>query len=289
VSIFVDMSYLIADSGSTKTDWCLLKKNRKPVHFTTAGINPYLQSANAISIMLGQELPIANLPSVPQKICYYGAGAASKEKQLEMGLVLKNHFGVKKVEVNGDMLAAARGVCGEQKGIICILGTGSSSGYFDGKRIKERQPSLGYIAGDEGSGNHMGKRVLQYYTYGTFDSQLTMDFEMRFGNNIENIVHKLYHEPYPNRLLATFVTLLTENRGHYMVENIIEDCLNDFFTTNILKYRQSWKKPIHFVGSVAYVFSDVINSLCHQYELELGVIEQSPMEGLIKFHKSVME
>jgi len=283
------MSYLIADSGSTKTDWCLLKKNKKPVHFTTAGINPYLQSSNSISLMLSDELPANSLKTVPEKICYYGAGAAAKDKQLEMSLILKTHFGVKKVEVNGDMLAAARALCGGEKGIVCILGTGSSSCYYDGKKIKERQPSLGFIAGDEGSGNHMGKRVLQYYTYGTFDTQLMMDFEMRFGNSIENIVHKLYHEPYPNRFLATFVTLLKENRGHYMVENILEDCLNDFFTTNILKYRQSWKKPLFFSGSVAYYFSDVIQSLCQQYELDMGEITQSPMEGLIKYYKELMD
>ncbi|NDC41079.1 MAG: N-acetylglucosamine kinase [Chitinophagia bacterium] len=239
--------------------------------------------------MLSEELPLSNLTPVPDKICYYGAGAAAKAKQVEMAHILKSHFGVKKVEVNGDMLAAGRALCGDQKGIVCILGTGSSSGFYDGKKIKERQPSLGYIAGDEGSGNHMGKRVLQYYTYGTFDTQLRMDFEMRFGNNIEDIVRKLYHEPYPNRYLATFVALLKENRGHYMVENIIEDCLNDFFTTNILKYRQSWKNPLYFTGSVAWYFHDMLESLCQQYELDMGVVTQSPMEGLIRFHEASLK
>ncbi len=282
------MAYLIVESGSTKTDWCLLRKNKKPVYHTTSGINPYLQSPESILEMLQLEMPVGHLKHAPAQICYYGAGAASKLKQQEISTILKQHFGVTKVEVNGDMMAAARALCGDKKGIVCILGTGSASCYYDGKKIKDRQPSLGYIAGDEGSGNYLGKRILQYYTYNTFDTELRMDFEMRFGNDLEQIINKLYHEPYPNRYLASFVALLIENRGHYMVENIIEDCLNDFFQVSILKYRQSWKKPLYFTGSVAFLFSDIINSLCHQYELEPGKIEQSPMEGLVKYHKALL-
>jgi N-acetylglucosamine kinase-like BadF-type ATPase len=282
------MAYLIVESGSTKTDWCLLRKNKKPVYHTTSGINPYLQSPESILEMLQLEMPVGHLKHAPAQICYYGAGAVSKLKQQEISTILKQHFGVTKVEVNGDMMAAARALCGDKKGIVCILGTGSASCYYDGKKIKDRQPSLGYIAGDEGSGNYLGKRILQYYTYNTFDTELRMDFEMRFGNDLEQIINKLYHEPYPNRYLASFVALLIENRGHYMVENIIEDCLNDFFQVSILKYRQSWKKPLYFTGSVAFLFSDIINSLCHQYELEPGKIEQSPMEGLVKYHKALL-
>lgn len=282
------MSYLVVDSGSTKTDWCLLKKNKKSLHFHTAGINPFLQNPESIADMLQQELTADKIGNAPDAIFYYGAGAASKPKQVLMQDILRKHFGVKKVTVQSDMMAAAHALCGDQKGIVCILGTGSSSCYYDGDKIKERRPSLGYIAGDEGSGNHMGKRVLQYYSYGTFDAQLTMDFEMRFGKDLPEIINHLYHQPYPNRYLASFVSLLKDNRGHYMVENIIEDCLNDFFQTNILKYRQSWKKPLFFSGSVAYLFSDVILHLCEQYELELGTVVQSPMEGLLNYYKGRM-
>lgn len=282
------MSYLVVDSGSTKTDWCLLKKNKKAQHFHTPGINPFLQNPESIASMLQEELSIDKIGNTPDAIFYYGAGAASKPKQVLMQDILRKHFGVKKVTVQSDMMAAAHALCGDNKGIVCILGTGSSSCYYDGDKIKERRPSLGYIAGDEGSGNHMGKRVLQYYSYGTFDAQLIMDFEMRFGNDLPEIINNLYHQPYPNRYLASLVSLLKDNRGHYMVENIIEDCLNDFFQTNILKYRQSWKKPLFFSGSVAYLFSDVIQHLCNQYELELGTVVQSPMDGLLSYYKDHM-
>ncbi len=277
-------AYLLADSGSTKTDWCLIKKGKEPLYFTTSGFNPYLQSKEDILKTLQKELEWNNEEHKASKLFYYGAGASTKEKQALLEEIMIEHFGVKKVKVEGDLLAAARSICGDKKGMICILGTGSSSGYYNGKNVKEQQPSLGYIAGDEGSGNYMGKRILQYYTYGTFDAELKMHFEMHFGSDVRHIVNKLYHEPYPNRYLATFVSVLSENRGHYMVENIIEDCLNDFFQTNILKYRQSWNLPLYFIGSIAFGFKDIIESLCNQYELELGNIMKSPMDGLIKYH-----
>jgi glucosamine kinase len=280
-------SFLIAESGSTKTDWCFLKKGKKPVHFKTSGINPYLQKQDEILALLKNELPWDGTYKA-DNLCYYGAGAASKENQQIVAQALRKHFGISKVEVQSDMLAAARALCGDKKGVVCVLGTGSSSCYYNGKAIKEQKVSLGYVAGDEGSGNYMGKRVLQYYAYNTFDTELKMVFEGHFGNNITAILNKLYHEPFPNRLLATFVQLLKDNRGHFMVENIIEDCLNDFFSTNILKYRQSWRSPLYFTGSVAYEFRDVLTSLCHQYELEIGRIEKSPIDGLLKYYKNLL-
>lgn len=278
-------TYLVADSGSTKTDWCLLKKGKKPIHFSTQGINPYLQSKDAIVETLKKELPWNNAKYKADHLSYFGAGASNPEKQLFLHNILKAHFGIKKTEVEGDMLAACRALCGTKSGIVCILGTGSASCYYDGKKIKEQRPSLGYIAGDEGGGNYMGKRILQYYAYGTFDAELKTGFEMRFGNDIRQIINTLYHQPNPNRYLASFVTLLKDTRGHYMVENIIEDCLNDFFHTSILKHRNSWKLPLYFSGSVAYEFRDVLESLCNQYELEIGDVIKSPMDGLIKYYK----
>ena len=112
-----------------------------------------------------------------------------------------------------------------------------------------------------------------------------MYFEQHFGNSVPAMLEKLYREPFPNRYLASFVQLLIDNRGHFMVENIIEDCLNDFFHMQILKYRYSWKSPIHFVGSIAYEFKEVLKALCEQYELELGNIVKSPIHTLVKYHK----
>lgn len=281
-------SILLAESGSTKTDWCLLEKGKRPVHFKTAGINPYLQSANDIHKMLKDELTWNAKKHRADKIAYYGAGAGNEKRQKELETILKGYFGIKKADVQSDMMAAARALCGDKKGIVSILGTGSNSCYYNGKKIAEQKASLGFIAGDEGSGNYLGKRVLQYYAYKTFDAELMMAFEQLFGNDLPAIIAKLYREPFPNRYLASFVQLLVQNRGHFMVENIIEDCLNDFFHHHILKYRQSWKLPLYFTGAVAYEFKDVIHALCEQYELEPGKIEKSPIDGLINYHKQLL-
>lgn len=278
-------SLLLADSGSTKTDWCLLRKGKKAVYFKTTGINPLLQTQEMITTLLQNEMGWNSKKHEAAAISFYGAGAGSKDRQKEVATVLRRFFGAEKVEVNGDMMAAARALCGNNKGIVCILGTGSNSCYYNGSTIKEQQASLGFIAGDEGSGNYMGKRVLQYYAYKTFDTELTMAFEQLYGNDLPQILQKLYKEPFPNRYLSQFVQLLAQNRGHYMVENIIEDSLNDFFHYHVLKYRQSWKQPLYFTGSVAWEFRDVIAGICNQYELELGRIEKSPLEGLIQYHK----
>ena len=278
-------SLLLAESGSTKTDWCLIKKTGKPKHFKTSGINPYLQSTEQILSLLEHELEWDETKYETTQISFYGAGASRIEQQKKLTDVLKQFFGIRSIEVQCDMMAAARAMCGDEKGIVCILGTGSNSCYYDGKKIKERQVSLGYIAGDEGSGNYLGKRVLQYYAYNTFDDELKMLFEQQFGSDIGAILRRLYSEPFPNRYLATFVDLLKQNRGHYMVENIIEDSLNDFFHNHVVKYRQSWSQPLYFTGSVAFEFSDVIENLCHQYELELGKIEKSPIDNLVKYHR----
>ena len=281
-------TYLVADSGSTKTDWCLMKKGKKPVHFSTQGINPYLQTKDMIAGMLKNELPWDNTKHKVDKLHYFGAGAANPEKQAFLQDILKAHFAVKNTEVAGDLVAAARALCGEKKGIVCILGTGSASCYYNGKKIMDQRPSLGYIAGDEGGGNYIGKRILQYYAYGTFDNELKIAFEMRYGSDLKQIINKLYHEPNPNRYLASFVPLLKDCRGHFMVENIIEDCLNDFFHSSILKHRHSWNMPLYFSGSVAYEFRDVLENLCSQYELEIGKVQKSPMDGLIKYYKKLV-
>ncbi|MBL7719165.1 MAG: N-acetylglucosamine kinase [Flavipsychrobacter sp.] len=278
------MSLLIAESGSTKTDWRLIQPARKPVKFDTGGINPRLQTNDEIIEQLGRELKWNPNKHPVSSIVYYGAGVGSPAIQKELTATLKQFFNVKKIDVYSDIIGAARGLCGDKKGIVSIIGTGSNSCYYNGRSIKDQQVSLGFIAGDEGSGNHMGKRVLQYYAYNTFDTELRMAFEQLFGGDIPAILHKLYKEPFPNRYLATYVQLLAQNRGHYMVENIIEDCLNDFFHHHILKYRQSWKLPLYFTGSVAFEFKDVIQRLCDQYELDMGTVAKSPLDGLVKYH-----
>jgi glucosamine kinase len=278
------MNILIADSGSTKCEWCLLTNGKKKL-IETQGISPYFLNGAQIEQILRNELmPGLKLAKI-DSIFYYGTGCGSAVNRSMVQKAIRRSFATATIQVNHDLMGAARALCGKKKGIACILGTGSNSCYFDGKKILKNSPGLGYVLGDEGSGAYLGKKVLQYYLYNTFDEELRYKFDARYTTNQSEILDHLYKQPLPNRYLAAFAIFLAENRGHYMIENILEDGINDFFFYHLCKYRESWKYPIHFVGSVAYGFRDVIRELGKGYEFELGNIYQKPMDGLIAYHR----
>ena len=278
-------SVLIADSGSTKTQWCLLQDGKKKM-ISTQGISPYFLNDDSLGIILRKELApkMVNMPV--DDIFYYGTGCSNPDNISLIKRGLKKIFPSAKINVQHDLMGAARALCGDKKGIACILGTGSNSCFYNGKRIVKNSPGLGFILGDEGSGSHLGKKVVQYYLYNTFDAELMEKFQSKYSADASEILDNVYKRPLPNRYLAEFVSFLTENRGHYMVENIIEDSLNDFFFNHIYKYRESWSLPINFAGSVAFGFKDVLAQMCSDFELTLGTVIKDPMEGLIKYHSN---
>lgn len=276
-------SKLIADSGSTKCEWCLLADGKKK-KIITQGISPYFVSEEQLQEILQKELS-RKINAEVDEIYYYGTGLGNPDNVKFIKRGLKKVFPSAKIEAEIDLLAAARAVCGHEKGIACILGTGSNSCYYNGRKIVKNSPGLGYVLGDEGSGAYLGKKVVQHYLYNTFDEDLMLRFKNQFNTDINEILEHVYKMPQPNRYLASFAIFLAENRGHYMIENIIEDGLNEFFFTHLYKYRESWLYPISFVGSVAYGFRDVLKDLCASYELELGKILKQPMEGLIQYHQ----
>jgi len=279
------MNILIADSGATKCEWCLLSNGKKKKTIDTQGISPYFLDAAGIGQVIGRELlPVLKTTELDQ-VFYYGTGCANPDNVKIVRKALREAFRGAEVHVTHDLMGAALALCGTTKGISCILGTGSNSCYFDGRKIVKNSPGLGFVLGDEGSGAYLGKKVLQYYLYNTFDEELRYKFDAKYATSSKEILEHVYKHPLPNRYLASFTLFLVENRGHYMVENIIEDGLNDFFFNHLCKYRESWKLPIHFVGGVAYGFRDVVKELCETYEFELGNILQKPMDGLIKYHQ----
>lgn len=277
------MAILLADSGATKCEWCLIKNGRKTIIFTQ-GISPYFLTIQQISQLLATEL----LPSLKKtqvsEVYYYGTGLSNPNNVKMLEKALRHTFPDAKVKADHDMMAAARALCGREKGIACILGTGSNSCYFNGSKILKNRPGLGYVLGDEGSGAYLGKKVVQYYLYDTYDEDLRYKFDQAFGVDRVEILENVYKKPLANRYLASFAVFLAQNRGHYMVENILEDGLNEFFFQHLCKYNESWKHPIHFVGGVAFGFQDVLRQLCDSYEFEMGRVLKNPMEGLIEYH-----
>lgn len=274
---------LIADSGATKAEWCLVNGGKIKT-IITQGISPYFLNTEQITDLLIKELkPKLRNVSIDE-VFYYGTGCANTENAQSVKKAITNVLPGSKVAVTHDLMAAARALCGRKKGIACILGTGSNSCYYNGKKIVKNSPGLGYILGDEGSGAYLGKKVIQYYLYGTFDDELMGRFDVTYTTNKAEILEHVYKKPLPNRYLASFARFLADNRGHYMIENIIEDGLNDFFFNHLCKYRESWTLPVSFVGSIAFGFKDVLQDLCNCYEFELGRVMKTPMEGLLEYH-----
>ncbi len=274
---------LIADSGSTKTEWVLVKsKSRK--YIDTQGLSPYfLNTAQIVDILTAEMMPKLKKEKI-DAIYFYGTGCSNPENVKIVQKALAQLFGKCLIKVDHDLMGAAKALCQHGKGIACILGTGSNSCFYNGKKITKNSPGLGYVLGDEGSGAYLGKKVLQYYIYNTFDEDLMERFKSKFGVETLEILNNVYKKPLANRYLASFAIFLVENRGHYMIENIIEDSFNDFFFTHVYKYKESWTMPINFVGSVAYGFRDVLKDMCKTYELQLGTVIKKPLDGLIKYH-----
>ncbi len=274
---------LICDSGSTKAEWCLLNGKSKKI-VTTQGLSPYFLTTQQIQQIIAKELMPKIKNIIIDEVFFYGTGCSNPENVKSVKKAISLVFSKAKVTVDHDLMGAAKALCGRNKGIACILGTGSNSCFYNGKKIVKNSPGLGYVLGDEGSGAYLGKKVIQYFLYKTFDEDLMDRFNAKYATNSVDILNHVYKQPLPNRYLASFVPFLIENRGHYMIENIIEDAFNDFFFNHIYKYRESWQMPINFVGSVAFGFKDVLKEMCNAYELQLGIVIKKPMDGLIKYH-----
>ncbi len=277
-------SKLIADSGATKTEWQILGQGRHKSFFTS-GISPYHMDQSQIEKLILSEFPASFFRKDLIAIHYYGTGCYTKPQANIVKKALLNIFPAADLNVSHDLMGAALALCGDQKGIACILGTGSNSCVYNGKRIVANSPGLGYILGDEGSGAYLGKKVIQHVLYGIFDKELIDAFQERYKTDKAEILHRVYKEPFANRYLAGFSTFLSQHRGHYMIENIIEDGIGDFFIQHLETYPKRYDLPVHFVGSIAFYFKDKIAELCKAYGYKMGKVIKRPMDGLVEYHK----
>lgn len=288
---------LLADSGSTKTDWCSITKLDKRTEeqkrtdefiktqysqVQTQGINPVVMETDSILRILYKEL----LPQLPvqaiESIYFYGAGCTST-KSIILKNCLKKVFGEQvHIEVYSDLLGAARALCGHTPGIACIMGTGSNSGFYDGDKIAQHTPSLGYILGDEGSGAYLGKCLIN----GVLKKQLPADICRDFLNETqliqEEVIDCVYRKPKANRFLAGFAPFIAKNRSHPAIQKLLNDAFSTFIQRNLTDYPT--KLPVHATGSIAYVFKEELTNALKEQGYTPGNIEQSPMKGLITFH-----
>ncbi len=275
---------LIADSGATKTEWRLVGKGSFKSFFTV-GLSPYHMDRAQIRETLLKAFPKTLFKKEILSIHYYGTGCKTKANANIVKKALEDIFPETAVHVTHDLMGAAIATCGNKPGIANILGTGSNSCAFNGKKILLNSPGLGYILGDEGSGAYLGRKVVQHFLYGTFDAPLMKSFKAHFKTDKNEILQKVYKEPFANRYLAGFALFLSMHRGHFIIENIIEDGLRDFFEQHLGSYPQRFTVPIHFVGSIAFYFKDKIAELCNDFGFKLGGIIKQPMDGLVAYHK----
>ncbi len=273
---------LIAESGSTRTEWALVDGDYIVEHVFTEGINPFFQSRREISRSVRLELPDSFFKKRFEQVFFYGAGCSSEDKKSILGASLVAQF-KSPIQVESDLLAAARGLLQNEPGIACILGTGSNSCFYDGDKIVKHVQSLGYVLGDEGSGAVMGKKFLADCLKELAPKQLIEAFYDKFRITSDDALEYVYNRTFPNRFLSTFSYFLFEHLNDDYVYNLVCQNFREFFVRNVMQY-DYLNNPIHFVGSVAYNYSDVLREVAKELGFGIEKIVETPMAGLIDFH-----
>ncbi|MDR2968816.1 MAG: ATPase [Tannerellaceae bacterium] len=274
---------LIADCGSSKTDWRVTESGETIKQVTTAGINPYYQNKTEISGVLELSL-FPEMKEYPiRAVYYYGAGCTFPHQKQLLEEVIEAKIDAP-VEVDSDLLGAARGLCGFTPGIACILGTGSNSCLYDGVEIVRHTPPLGFILGDEGSGAALGKRLVNDCLKNRLPAYLRDKLLSEYELSAEIILERVYRQPFPNRFLAGLSSFLLDNLHDEAIRELVSDCFKEFLLKNINQYEAADRYPVHFTGSIAYFFQSVLQEAVLSAGFRPGLITQSPMEGLIRYH-----
>lgn len=274
---------IIADCGSTKCDWLLVHGGRNQQLENTVGFSPFFHSTADILNIIREQLLDKLDPLEVERIWFYGTGIHDEHRAEIVAAALREAFPQAEVEVEHDLLAAARATCGRSAGIACILGTGSNSCYYDGVTILDNVPSLGWLLGDEGSGTHLGKKLLRSWFYRELPADLVKSFEAEHPEGPDAIKDRIY-EKGANAYLATFTRFLGENVQHPYVQHLVSDSLGEFLDRHVCKYQGFQHVPVHFVGSIAHHFQDILFKCMEERRLKPGVIVRKPIYPLADYH-----
>lgn len=276
---------LIADSGSTKTEWVLIEKGTVLKQLITKGINPFFQTEEEICA----ELKVTLIPQLESgkilQIHFFGAGCALPERKAQVSNALKVLFANAEISVESDLLGAARALLGREKGIACILGTGSNSCFYDGENIVQNVSPLGFILGDEGSGAVLGKLFMGDCMKNQLPETLRDKFMDEYQLTPATILDRVYKQPFPNRFLASFMPFLAAHQHEPAVYNLIYNAFVAFFRRNVMQYDYK-RNPLCFTGSVAFYFADILRKAAADCDLRVDKIEKNPMKGLVEMYKS---
>ena len=275
---------LVADSGSSKTDWLLKLSTGEVKQFRTSGLNPYFLTEKEIVKIL-QEQAADMIVYAPQirEIYFFGAGCSSPDRHEIVSNALSQLFNKSYVSVDSDLLGSAYATCGAEKGLCCVLGTGSNISYFDGAEIHSGQHGLGFVLGDEGSGSWFGKALITDFLYGNMPPDISEKFDEDYHITKEIVIRNVYQTPNPNSYLAAFSKFLTKIRSTDYGQNLLHKGMIEFIETNIKWYPQYYKFKCHFVGSIAFVFSDELKAACKVNGVHVGKIIRQPIHDLMEF------
>ncbi len=275
------MIILIADSGSTTTDWALIN-NHTPTYYHTAGINPVHQDRDTICETLAHLKELLG-EIEPTHIFFYGAGCVGGKVNDLMASLVREFFVQSHIEIYSDLMGAARSLCGRDKGIAGILGTGANSCYYNGNEIVDNVPPLGYILGDEGSGASLGKAFLCALLRKTLGEELLQEFYDTYNTDYQGVIRRIYREPAANRYLASISPFIAAHIEHEGVFTIVYHTLSGYIENHIKQYDYK-HNTLHLTGSVAYYYRDIIGLIAKQHDITLGNITRTPIDGLITYH-----
>lgn len=275
---------LVADSGSTKCDWIFTDGGENRLSFHTMGFNPFFHTAELIESEIRKNKDLTNTAPLVEHLFFYGAGASHESRNNIVKEALSKIFTNANITVDHDLTGAVYATCGDQPGISCILGTGSNSCYFDGTEIHEEVPALGFILGDEAGGTFYGKELLRMFLYVELPAKIHQGLIDKYNLTKESIFDAVYNQPNPNVYLASFMRFLSDNRENKWVRDFIYNGFSKFINIHIWKYEHHKDIPVHFVGSVAYHFQDLLREACKIHRLNVGVITSEPVINLVEFH-----
>ncbi|WP_299159402.1 N-acetylglucosamine kinase [uncultured Tenacibaculum sp.] len=276
---------LIADGGSTKADWIALDNNKEEVfRVRTLGLNPAVVAKEELLNRIENIFQLINIKETVEAIHFYGAGCGTALPVKILENVLQSIFTNASINISEDMLAAVYASSAQNPAIVCILGTGSNSCYYDGNIMEMVAPSLGYTIMDEASGNYFGKLLLKDYYYKKMPKKIAESFENEFNIDADHIKMNLYRKPNPNMYLASFAKFMFDYKDKKYVKKIIKKGFQEFFKYRILPYQKGSETPIYFIGSIAYYFRDILENIASKNNLIITDVIQRPIDNLVKFH-----
>lgn len=275
---------IVADSGGSKINWRLLKKDGSIDQVNSAGFNPYYQPIEHLNKISEESL----LPIVKEnvsKIFFYGTGVSSEKNVQSIQTVFLKYFPLASIEVGWDLLAAARALCGHEPGIACILGTGSNSCLYDGEKIIGNVANLGWILADEGSGTYLGKQLVFDYFRNEMPETLAKQFHARFPWSREEVLEKVYQHEKPGAFLASFAKFIFQHMKEPYCYQLAYQSFSDFFENNVMKYENYKNLKVHFTGSIGFYFSDVVRQVANDKSITVKNILEGPIAGLTLYHQ----